>query len=369
MNALEYNVKKIVNVHKHVDGGYFWDKYTAHPYIGCQHRCEFCYEIGTKYNPAKTPEEFGKTIKVKINSPELLRKELARLPKDIILTGDYQPVDAKYKLSRQFLEICLEAEFPVLIVERSPLVLRDLDLLTEIHKKSWACVIFSMSHAVSDGYRNVFEPHAPRVEQRFEAMREISAAGIPTGTAFMPILPFISDSKENIEAIVRQTQAHGGNFVIGGGLSMNNSQKERYIQLIGQYFPQLMERYNNYFNADEELSKKYFSVVGKRIRSFCNEYGISDRMPRYIPDNELGINKKVAEKLFLSVYESELNCDNSYKIWAYRKAAWIVDELPESIEVIFRQKGIEGIAAIEGIGKSVANKISAILEGNIEFGK
>ena len=75
----------------------------------------------------------------------------------------------------------------------------------------------------------------------------------------------------------------------------------------------------------------------------------------------MGINKKVAEKLFLSVYESELNCDNTYKIWAYRKAAWIVDELPESIETTFRQKGTEGIAAIEGIGKSTASKISTIL--------
>ena len=128
METLEYNVKKIINTHKHIDGGYFWDKYSTHPYVGCQHCCEFCYEIGTKYNPSKTPEEFGKTIKVKINSPELLRKELARLPKDILLTGDYQPCEKKYKLSRQFLEICLEYEFPVLVVERSPLVLRDLDI-------------------------------------------------------------------------------------------------------------------------------------------------------------------------------------------------------------------------------------------------
>jgi len=367
METLEYNVKKIVNTHKHVDGGYFWDKYSAHPYVGCQHRCEFCYEIGTKYNPSKTPEEFGKTIKVKINSPELLRKELARLPKDIILTGNYQPCETKYKLSRQFLEICLEYEFPVLVVERSPLVLRDLDILTEINKKSWACVAFSMSYAVSEGYRAVFEPHSPRVEQRFEAMRKIAAAGIPTGSVFMPILPFISDSKENIEAIVRQTSENGGSFVLGGGLSLNDSQKERYMRLIENNYPQLLERYNNYFSADEELSKKYFSVVGKRIRTFCNEYDISDRMPRYIPNNELAINKKVAEKLFLSVYESELNCDNTYKIWAYRKAAWVVDELSESIDIIFRQKGIEGIAAISGIGKSVASKISAILTEILEL--
>ena len=154
--------------------------------------------------------------------------------------------------------------------------------------------------------------------------------------------------------------------MIGGGLSLNNSQKEHYVQLIENHFPQLMERYNHYFSADEELSKKYFSVVGKRIRTFCKEYGISDRMSRYIPDHELAINKKIAEKLFFSVYESELNCDNTYKIWAYRKAAWVVDELPESIEIIYRKKGIEGIAAILGTGKSMASKISAILTEILE---
>ena len=122
-----------------------------------------------------------------------------------------------------------------------------------------------------------------------------------------------------------------------------------------------MERYNHYFDAEKELLDKYFSVVANRIRNCCNKYGISDRMPRYIPDNELSINRKVAEKLFLALYESEINCENTYKIWAYRKAAWLVDELQENIEIIFRQKGIEGIAAIPGIGKSVANKISAIL--------
>ena len=361
MDAIEYNVNKIVNTHKHVNGGMFWDKYTAHPYIGCQHRCEFCYEIGSKYNPSKTPEEFGTTIKVKVNSPDLLCKELARIPKDVLLTGDYQPIDTKYKLSRQLLMICLEYEFPVLIIERSPLVLRDLDILVEINKKSWACVIFSMSHAVSEGYRDVFESYAPCVEQRFEAMSKISAVGIQTGTAFMPILPFISDSTDNIEAVVRQTQEHGGSFVIGGGLSLNFSQRERYIQLIEVNFPQLLDRYYKYFAANEDQAHEYYSVVRKRIRNLCIKYGITDYMPRYIPNDELKINKKVAEKLFLSISDCELSHNDKYKIWAYRKAAWLIDELPVSLETIFHQQGAKGISEIPGIDKSVASKISSIL--------
>jgi len=362
MEIIQYKPRKILNIHKHADGGWFWDKYTANPYIGCQHSCEFCYEIGTKYSPYKTPEEFASTIKVKENAPALLRKELAKVPKDIIVTGDYQPIEAKYQLSRQLLEICLEYEFPVLIIERSPLVLKDLDLISEINKRSWACVIFSVSYGTSEGYRDVFEPRSPRVETRFEAMREISSAGVHTGVAFMPILPFISDSDENIESVVNQTKENGGEFVLAGGLSLQYQQKERYMSLIETHYPHLMERYDKYFSATTELSRKYTAVVGRKVRKCCEKYGILDRMLRYIVPGELAINKKVSEKLFDTLYKYDLSCESTYKIWAYRKTAWVIDELTESVEKIYQEGGVQGIANIAGISRHMAGKIALILD-------
>ncbi len=91
-----YRAKKIINVHKHADG-WFWDKYSAHPYKGCEHACEYCYTREEKYYPYKDPADFSRVIRIKDNANKLLRnQELPRLEKDIIVTGDYQPIKGKH---------------------------------------------------------------------------------------------------------------------------------------------------------------------------------------------------------------------------------------------------------------------------------
>ena len=98
-----YKPRKILNSHKHADS-WFWDKYSAHPYIGCEHGCEYCYSRETKYSRYKDPADFSKIIKIKENAPELLRKELSRVPRDIVIVGDYQPIEQKTELSQEITE-------------------------------------------------------------------------------------------------------------------------------------------------------------------------------------------------------------------------------------------------------------------------
>jgi len=95
---VKYKPKKILNIHKHADS-WFWDKYSAHPYIGCEHGCEYCYSRENKYSRYSNSDNFLKIIKIKDKAPELLRKELTKVAKDIIV-GDYQPVEKETKLSR-----------------------------------------------------------------------------------------------------------------------------------------------------------------------------------------------------------------------------------------------------------------------------
>ena len=123
----------------------------------------------------------------------------------MISVGDYQPAEARYGLSREMLKICAELGFPTLLLEKSPLVLRDLDVVSQINERSWACAIFSIVRADSEGYGEIFEPYAPRIEGRFRAMKKIADSGILTGTAFMPILPCICDDDSNLEAVVKKT--------------------------------------------------------------------------------------------------------------------------------------------------------------------
>lgn len=362
VEELLYKPRKILNTCKHADGGWFWNKYSALPYVGCQYACPFCYEIGTKYSASKTPEEYGNKIKIKENAPELLRKELGKVKKDVIVIGDYQPIEAKYRISRKLLEVCEEYGFPVLVIARSPLVVQDIDILQRINEKTWSCVIFSVSYMSSEKYRNIFEPRAPLVEGRFDAMRKLSEAGIHTGVAFMPIHPFISDSNENIEWVVKQTKEHDGEFVLGGGLTLEGGQVERYLSLIEEYDPALLDRYQKYLHGDEKTMKEYNSIVARRVRSFCKKYGISDRLKRYIVPGSNQVNKRVAEILFQELYELELLCENKYKIWAYRKAAWKIDEMEEKIDEIYQTEGKQGILSLDGIGKGMADRIVNILD-------
>ena len=102
----EYRVRKIVNVHRHVDGPWFWGKYSAHPYVGCRSGCDFCYLRGGRYLGGRDPATFDALIQVKTNAVELLRRELARLERDVIACGDWQqPAEDRYRLSRAMLEV------------------------------------------------------------------------------------------------------------------------------------------------------------------------------------------------------------------------------------------------------------------------
>ena len=142
----EYQPRKIVNVHKHVDGPWFWGKYTAHPYLGCRSGCAFCYARGSRYLGRRDPSAFDKVIRVKTNAVELLRKELSRLDRDVITCGDWQqPAEGRYRLSRGMLEVVRDLGFPLFIFERSPLLTRDLDLLVEIDRQAWVGVVYSIS--------------------------------------------------------------------------------------------------------------------------------------------------------------------------------------------------------------------------------
>jgi len=357
-----------MNIYKHVDG-WFWNKYSAHPYVGCKYGCEYCYWRDEKYNMLAREKDaqglddpFSQYIKVKVNAAELLRRELNRLPKDVIVIGDYQPAEARFKLSRAMLEVCLEFGFPVLINEKSPLVLRDLDLIKKVNNKSWACVLWSIAHRSSKGYQEFFEPNAPTVESRFEAMGKISKEGILTGTAFMPILPFICDYDENLEAVVEKTAENGGKFVLAGGLTMSGAQATRYTQTLRKHYPDLVEKYKQIYDDGYSPKQEYFGSVGKRVKEFCEKYGVKDRMPRYIQPGELAANKKVAENLFNETYYMEIDGAEEYKIWVYRKAAWVIDELDEDLEAIYKRGGVDGLRVISGIGKQLSKRIAKELE-------
>jgi DNA repair photolyase len=280
------------------------------------------------------------------------------------MVGDYQPAEGKYGLSREMLKVCSELAFPTMVLEKCPLVLRDLDVISEINERAWACVMFSIVHGDSEGYGEIFEPCAPRIEGRFQAMRKIADAGILTGTAFMPILPYICDDDSNLEAVVKRTAENGGRFVLAAGLTMSGAQATYFTKALKKHDPELVEKYHAlYGDAYSPIDANYSCRIGLKVRELCTKYGINDRMSRYIPDGQLATNKRIAEEIFTKCYLLELDSVPSFKVWAYRRAGWTVDELDQDILSIYNKRGLNGLKALPNIGPSIAVFIAERLDG------
>ena len=363
----EYRARKIVNVHKHVDGPWFWGKYTAHPYVGCRSGCEFCYCRGGRYLGRRDPETFDTQIGVKVNAVELLRKELPRLASEIISVGDWQqPAEDRYGLSRSMLEVVLETGFPLFIVERSPLLARDLDLLVEIRRKAWVGVLFSISN-VDSVLKQPFEPRSPGVKQRLKAMAQLADAGILVGTSMMPIIPFVGDAEDHLDDLIRATKDHGGSCVLAGGLTMAGIQAERMLAAASRLDPSLPARFRRLYDWPENgrpsygPPRAYNARLGLLVRELCVRHGLLDRLPRYIAPGPLAVNKRIAERLYLKTYELELEQANGYRVWAYRRAAWTVDELAEPIDACYAGGGVTALQALPNIGRGLAKEIAGWL--------
>jgi DNA repair photolyase len=163
-------------------------EYAVNPYAGCQHACSYCYaRFMKKYSGHKEP--WGEYVDVKINAPDLLRKEIQhKKPGGVWISGvcdPYQPLEKKYELTQRCLEILIEADWMVTIQTRSPLVTRDTELLKNSSK-----IEVGMSVTTGDdNVRRLFEPYAPPIKERIKALEELHSAGIKTFAMIAPLLP------------------------------------------------------------------------------------------------------------------------------------------------------------------------------------
>jgi DNA repair photolyase len=369
-----YQPKTILNKSKRADHC-FWTRYSAYPYMGCQHGCAFCYCRERKYIPYKSPEdnsvydaqkdEFSHLIKIKENAPQLLHKALARVPVDMVFTGDYQAAERKFKLSRQMLEVCLELGFPVFVLTRSPLVLRDLDILKTINQRCRSVVAFSIiSTPDSPEYSQTckMEGLAPTAESRFMAMEQIAEAGILTGTVAMPLLPGLCDNDQNLQALVQWTARHGGKFVLGGGLTLADQQKEFFMRVLHQNYPDLLPLYTRLYPDGSYSQVQSWRETGLRIREYCQQMDIFDRMPRPIITGEKRfLNKRIVEQLANKLYTLELENSSISRIWAYRNAAWAVEDLEQNIGLVYRTLGLKGLESIPKVSFQLAKEIEALI--------
>lgn len=163
-------------------------EYVVNPYIGCQHACTYCYARFMKRFTGHR-EPWGEFVDAKVNAPDLLKVEISRKKKGRVwvsgVCDPYQPLEKKYLLTRRCLEILVQNGWPVTVQTRSPLVLRDADILGQALDSE---VGFSIGTA-DDGVRKLFEPKAPSIPDRLDALERLHRAGIRTYAMIAPMLP------------------------------------------------------------------------------------------------------------------------------------------------------------------------------------
>jgi DNA repair photolyase len=275
----EITAKTLLSSSKHPDP-WFGIKYTLNMYRGCQHQCIYCDSRSECYQI----ENFN-DILVKVNAIELLDKELrSKRVKGTVGTGSmndpYMPIEANRNLIGRALEVIAAYGFPVHIITKGILVLRDLPTLMDI-SRTYAAVSFTVT-AASDELGKQLEPGAPKVSERFAALEKLSAAGILTGVTMMPILPFIEDNEQNIRQIVEKAVGCGAKYILPGfGVTLRDRQREYYYQKLDAHFPSLKEKYQRAFGNRYSAPACNAKRLGELFTELCATYKIAMRMPMY----------------------------------------------------------------------------------------
>ena len=228
-------------------------RWTVNPYRGCSHACEYCFARPThEFLGLNAGRDFEREIIVKVNAPERLAAELARpswAGEHVALgtnTDPYQWVEGRYELMRGIWTALRDARNPCSVLTKSPLLLRDLDLMRELNAVADFSAALSIPTLEPKAWRAT-EPRTPNPAARLEALAALSAAGIRTGVLVAPLMPGINDSPEQVREVVRLATEAGASYVSGLALHLRGSVRGVFMEWLEQQRPDLVGRYRELF--------------------------------------------------------------------------------------------------------------------------
>jgi DNA repair photolyase len=227
--------------------------WTVNPYRGCSHACVYCFARPThEYLELGAGRDFEREIVVKVNVPEVLRAELARpgWKREHVAMGTntdpYQWVEGRYKLMRGIWEALRDAANPCSVLTKSPLLLRDLDLMRQVAEQTDISACLSVPTLEEKAWR-ASEPHTPHPRARLEAVAELNRAGIPTGILIAPLIPGINDAPQQIERIIELATEAGAVSIGGQTLFLRGAVREIFFEWLRSYRPDLLPRYERLY--------------------------------------------------------------------------------------------------------------------------
>ena len=362
MTISETEAKSILRKHKKIDS-WFISHYGMNLYRGCTHNCVYCDGRSEGYY---VEGQFGKDVAVKVNAVDILKRELdpkrKRTPfkRSFIMVGggvsdSYQPLEKTYELTRRTLEVVRDYGFPVHMLTKSMLIERDIDILKNINERSRAIVSFSFS-SVDDAISAVFEPGVPPPGKRLETIKRFKDAGIACGMFLLPVIPFVTDSPELIEAAVGKASEVGIDFIIFGGMTLKEGrQKDYFINATKERYPDLAAKYQQIYTYSKwgEPSKEYADAINTTFSAIAKKYRVPMRIPPALYRDILSENDRVV--VMLEHIDYLLKMQGTKSSLGY--AAYSISQLHEPLSDMRAE-----MHKIKGVGDKTADIILEILQ-------
>jgi DNA repair photolyase len=255
-------------------------EWTINPYRGCEFACKYCYARYThEFMEMRDGVDFEQKIYVKQHAANLLRQELRRVkPGEQIAIGtatdSYQPAERRFEATRGILEELARHEGLELgIITKGNLILRDMDLLTQIGQKNRLTANVTIT-TLNVELARILEPRAPRPDLRMETVRKLSQAGIRTGVSCSPVIPGITDSLRNLEALVRATAEAGGKHIFANPLFVKPCSAAVFLPFLEKEFPQLAADYQRRYKDRGFLPKSYGKRISQLVARLREKHGM-----------------------------------------------------------------------------------------------
>jgi DNA repair photolyase len=260
--------------------GFTW---SLNPFTGCIHQCVFCYARGTHaYRELDGVRDWGAVLGVKVNVAAVLRADLAAKTyrgEEIAVgtaTDPYQALEGRYRLMREILPALRDARAPFHVTTRSPLIVRDLDLLAQCARRADVGVAISIA-TLDDAVAREVEPTVAPPRQRLRAVRALADAGIRVGVAVAPVLPDLTDDPAALAAVVHAAAAAGASHVWHSALNLGTITRDAYFAFLRSTRPALVARYERLFGRGRYAEPAYVRDVAERVRAACR----ATRFPRH----------------------------------------------------------------------------------------
>lgn len=262
--------------------------WTINPYRGCEFGCRYCYARYThEFMEMRDALEFEQKIYVKQHAAGLLRHDLRRVkPGESIALGTatdpYQPAERRYEVTRGILEeFARHRGYELGIVTKSNLVVRDLELLREVARNNKLSVHITITTLDVDLAR-ILEPRAPRPDLRMEAVRALTQGGLRAGVSCSPVVPGITDSPKDLEAVVQAAAAAGADYVFANPLFLKPCSAAVFLPFLEQNFPHLVENYRQRYQDRAFLPPAYAKRLSGLITRLREKYKMTgaDRRDR-----------------------------------------------------------------------------------------